>query len=188
MDGWFLKRCSSLNISSRNHRDVATDFKEYTLPWMEEGWCGSVKDILPWNSYEKDAKELDTMSIPYPEWKRDSVVFGRMFCPEPLFVRELLYEASLLQALSSTSSPDLKQNYPYIWMTVKNVVVALYTYRLLVINDWAKQPCDSLPDPWVRGPSSSRHVGPGYSAWKPVFQWSPVYSPPSYTKTQSSMF
>jgi hypothetical protein len=24
----------------------------------------------------------------YPEWKRDGVVLGRMFCPKPLLVRE----------------------------------------------------------------------------------------------------
>jgi len=53
MDGWiilgrmFIVHCSYLNISLGNHRDVAPAYKENILPWMEGGWCGSLKDILP---------------------------------------------------------------------------------------------------------------------------------------------
>jgi hypothetical protein len=32
--------------------------------------------------------------ISYPQWKRDSVVLGRMFCPEPLLIREPDYLAT----------------------------------------------------------------------------------------------
>ncbi len=54
---------------------------------MEGGRCGSWKDVLPWTSPDQDAKELDTRSIAYPEWKGDGVVLGRMFCSKPLLIK-----------------------------------------------------------------------------------------------------
>jgi hypothetical protein len=89
MDGWFLKRCSSLNLSSGNQRDVATAYKENILPWMEGGWCGSWKDILSWTSPNQGTKELDTRRISFPEWKGDGVVLGKISYPEPLLTRVL---------------------------------------------------------------------------------------------------
>ncbi len=109
-DGWFLKGCwflNTLNISSGNQRDVATAYKENILPWMEGGWCGSVKDILPWTSPDQHAKELDTRSKLYPEWKRDGVVLWRIFYPEPLLISML---KSWIQGVSYTLNGE-----GYVW-------------------------------------------------------------------------
>jgi hypothetical protein len=37
---------------------------------------------------------IQGVHISFPEWKKDGVVLGRMFCPEPLLIREPDYLAT----------------------------------------------------------------------------------------------
>jgi hypothetical protein len=102
---WFLDGCSALNLSSSGNQSyLAKSYPEWNRDGVILGRMFCPKPLLIREPELPGYKEKS-----YPEWKGYCVVLGRMFCPKPLLIRELLYKASLLQALPSTRSPDLKQ-------------------------------------------------------------------------------